>query len=264
MDLFWTSIVSFRLIMKSCNLLCPTVRNEGVKSLRCRERRPLYRCLKELLGLMWRQHTLNSQEVVWSFQSRRTCWVVSSTVQATLSTMVRRCLQRIISTLMVCLYYYFLKATIADIVLWKGSPINPFSRIYPEEMIQTGISTIDTMNSIARGQKIPIFSAAGLPHNEVVHNFIRMLAKVLMKPKNLRLLRKSCGKQVSSKGLLRVSTMAMKKISRSFLLQWVLIWKPPAFSKKTSNRTAALIALLFSLIWLMTLLSNVSLHLDSR
>lgn len=48
-----------------------------------------------------------------------------------------------------------------------GSPINPFSRIYPEEMIQTGISPIDTMNSIARGQKIPIFSAAGLPHNEV-------------------------------------------------------------------------------------------------
>ena len=49
----------------------------------------------------------------------------------------------------------------------SGSPINPYSRIYPEEMIQTGISTIDTMNSIARGQKIPIFSAAGLPHNEV-------------------------------------------------------------------------------------------------
>ena len=47
-----------------------------------------------------------------------------------------------------------------------GSPINPYSRIYPEEMIQTGISTIDVMNSIARGQKIPIFSAAGLPHNE--------------------------------------------------------------------------------------------------
>lgn len=48
-----------------------------------------------------------------------------------------------------------------------GAPINPYARIYPEEMIQTGISTIDTMNSIARGQKIPIFSAAGLPHNEV-------------------------------------------------------------------------------------------------
>lgn len=51
--------------------------------------------------------------------------------------------------------------------LCSGQPINPWSRIYPEEMIQTGISAIDTMNSIARGQKIPIFSAAGLPHNEV-------------------------------------------------------------------------------------------------
>lgn len=48
-----------------------------------------------------------------------------------------------------------------------GEPINPFSREYPEEMIQTGISAIDVMNSIARGQKIPIFSAAGLPHNDV-------------------------------------------------------------------------------------------------
>ncbi|VDN22766.1 unnamed protein product [Gongylonema pulchrum] len=48
----------------------------------------------------------------------------------------------------------------------NGQPINPRSRIYPEEMIQTGISAIDVMNSIARGQKIPIFSAAGLPHNE--------------------------------------------------------------------------------------------------
>lgn len=49
----------------------------------------------------------------------------------------------------------------------EGQPINPWSRIYPKEMIQTGISAIDVMNSIARGQKIPIFSAAGLPHNEV-------------------------------------------------------------------------------------------------
>lgn len=51
--------------------------------------------------------------------------------------------------------------------LVTGQPINPQCRIYPEEMIQTGISAIDGMNSIARGQKIPIFSAAGLPHNEV-------------------------------------------------------------------------------------------------
>mmetsp|Transcript_48935 Transcript_48935/g.72741 ORF Transcript_48935/g.72741 Transcript_48935/m.72741 type:complete len:489 (-) Transcript_48935:187-1653(-) len=49
----------------------------------------------------------------------------------------------------------------------QGQPINPFSRTYPQEMVQTGISSIDVMNSIARGQKIPLFSAAGLPHNEV-------------------------------------------------------------------------------------------------
>jgi V-type H+-transporting ATPase subunit B len=47
-----------------------------------------------------------------------------------------------------------------------GMPINPSSRDYPTAMIQTGISAIDVMNSVARGQKIPLFSAAGLPHNE--------------------------------------------------------------------------------------------------
>jgi V-type H+-transporting ATPase subunit B len=60
----------------------------------------------------------------------------------------------------------------------QGSPINPYSRIYPEEMIQTGISTIDTMNSIARGQKIPIFSAAGLPHNEIAAQICRQAGLV--------------------------------------------------------------------------------------
>jgi V-type H+-transporting ATPase subunit B len=60
----------------------------------------------------------------------------------------------------------------------QGMPINPYKRIYPEEMIQTGISTIDGMNSIARGQKIPIFSAAGLPHNEVAAQICRQAGLV--------------------------------------------------------------------------------------
>eukprot|EP00697_Spironema_sp_BW2_P005619 gnl/Spiro4/17838_TR9490_c0_g1_i1.p1 gnl/Spiro4/17838_TR9490_c0_g1~~gnl/Spiro4/17838_TR9490_c0_g1_i1.p1 ORF type:complete len:509 (+),score=163.91 gnl/Spiro4/17838_TR9490_c0_g1_i1:85-1611(+) len=55
----------------------------------------------------------------------------------------------------------------------QGQPINPYSRDYPEQMIQTGISAIDTMNSIARGQKIPIFSAAGLPHNDLAAQICR-------------------------------------------------------------------------------------------
>jgi len=60
----------------------------------------------------------------------------------------------------------------------QGQPINPFSREYPEEMIQTGISSIDVMNSIARGQKIPIFSAAGLPHNEIAAQICRQASLV--------------------------------------------------------------------------------------
>ncbi|CAN8075715.1 unnamed protein product [Agarophyton chilense] len=59
-----------------------------------------------------------------------------------------------------------------------GSSINPQSRTYPEEMIQTGISTIDVMNSVARGQKIPLFSAAGLPHNEVAAQICRQAGLV--------------------------------------------------------------------------------------
>lgn len=59
-----------------------------------------------------------------------------------------------------------------------GSPINPYARIYPEEMISTGISAIDTMNSIARGQKIPIFSASGLPHNEIAAQICRQAGLV--------------------------------------------------------------------------------------
>lgn len=67
----------------------------------------------------------------------------------------------------------------------EGQPINPFSRIYPEEMIQTGISAIDTMNSIARGQKIPIFSAAGLPHNDIAAQICRQAGLVKHKGKSV-------------------------------------------------------------------------------
>jgi V-type H+-transporting ATPase subunit B len=60
----------------------------------------------------------------------------------------------------------------------QGQPINPCMRAYPQEMIQTGISAIDTMNSIARGQKIPLFSANGLPHNEIGAQICRQASLV--------------------------------------------------------------------------------------
>ncbi|RQM26159.1 hypothetical protein B5M09_009473 [Aphanomyces astaci] len=63
----------------------------------------------------------------------------------------------------------------------QGQPINPSCRDYPKEMIQTGISAIDVMNSIARGQKIPLFSAAGLPHNEIAAQICRQAGLVQRK-----------------------------------------------------------------------------------
>jgi len=59
-----------------------------------------------------------------------------------------------------------------------GAPINPSAREYPSEFIQTGVSAIDGMNTLVRGQKLPIFSGSGLPHNELAAQIARQ-AKVL-------------------------------------------------------------------------------------
>jgi len=59
-----------------------------------------------------------------------------------------------------------------------GAAINPYARHSPEEFIQTGISTIDGMNTLVRGQKLPIFSGAGLPHNDIALQIARQ-AKVV-------------------------------------------------------------------------------------
>jgi len=55
----------------------------------------------------------------------------------------------------------------------NGLPINPTAREYPRKCIQTGISAIDGMNALVRGQKLPIFSGTGLPHNKIVAQITR-------------------------------------------------------------------------------------------
>ena len=64
-----------------------------------------------------------------------------------------------------------------------GSGINPYSREEPSEFIQTGISTIDGMNTLVRGQKLPLFSGSGLPHNVLAAQIARQ-AKVLNSSEN--------------------------------------------------------------------------------
>ncbi len=65
----------------------------------------------------------------------------------------------------------------------NGSPINPYAREEPSEFIQTGISSIDCMNTLVRGQKLPIFSGSGLPHNKLAAQIVRQ-AKIPSKKEN--------------------------------------------------------------------------------
>jgi len=60
----------------------------------------------------------------------------------------------------------------------NGEPINPAARVYPRDFIQTGISAIDGMNTLIRGQKLPIFSGNGLPHNRLAAQIVRQ-ARIL-------------------------------------------------------------------------------------
>ncbi len=62
----------------------------------------------------------------------------------------------------------------------NGIPLNPYAREYPRDFIQTGISSIDGMNTLVRGQKLPIFSGSGLPHNDLASQIARQ-ANVLGK-----------------------------------------------------------------------------------
>ena len=55
----------------------------------------------------------------------------------------------------------------------NGLPMNPAARSYPEEFIQTGVSAIDGLNTLVRGQKLPIFSASGLPHAQLAAQIAR-------------------------------------------------------------------------------------------
>jgi V/A-type H+-transporting ATPase subunit B len=58
----------------------------------------------------------------------------------------------------------------------NGQPVNPTARIYPRDYIQTGISAIDGMNTLVMGQKLPIFSGSGLPHDQLAAQIVRQAA----------------------------------------------------------------------------------------
>ncbi|MDR0598876.1 MAG: V-type ATP synthase subunit B [Treponema sp.] len=72
-------------------------------------------------------------------------------------------------------YGHILSSTCLDV---NGMPINPYARTYPRDFIQTGVSAIDGMNTLIRGQKLPIFSGNGLAHNRLAAQIVRQ-ARIL-------------------------------------------------------------------------------------
>ena len=60
----------------------------------------------------------------------------------------------------------------------NGEPINPYSRRYPRDFIQTGVSAIDCLNSLVRGQKLPIFSGNGMPHDRLAAQIVRQASLI--------------------------------------------------------------------------------------
>ncbi|MBU1630788.1 MAG: V-type ATP synthase subunit B, partial [Candidatus Omnitrophica bacterium] len=68
----------------------------------------------------------------------------------------------------------------------NGSPINPIARDYPNEFIQTGISAIDGLNTLVRGQKLPILSGSGLPHSQLAAQIVRQAQILGKKEKSAR------------------------------------------------------------------------------
>jgi V/A-type H+-transporting ATPase subunit B len=84
----------------------------------------------------------------------------------------------------------------------NGLPINPTARTYPQEFIQTGISAIDGMNTLVRGQKLPIFSLSGLPHNDLAAQIVRQ-ARLLREDESFAIVFAAMGVQHDVANLFR-------------------------------------------------------------
>ena len=118
----------------------------------------LYSCLKVRQESTFPTARYVSLEEAWSLVYQKTCSAVSLTDWDVRSTAGR-------------------KSVPEERLDVNGLPMNPAARSYPEEFIQTGVSAIDGLNTLVRGQKLPIFSASGLPHAQLAAQIARQ-AKV--------------------------------------------------------------------------------------
>lgn len=121
----------------------------------------------------------------------------------------------------------------------NGSPINPERRDYPTNFIQTGISGIDGMNTLIRGQKLPIFSGAGLPHNKLAAQIARQ-ATVLGQEEEFAVIFAAIGVQHDEASFFKKSLEETGAIKRSAL--FLNLADDPAFERIITPRIALTLA----------------------
>lgn len=117
----------------------------------------------------------------------------------------------------------------------NGLPINPVARNYPQEFIQTGISAIDGLNTLVRGQKLPIFSASGLPHAQLAAQIARQ-AKVLGKNEQFAVVFAAMGITFEESNFFIESFRETGAINRSVL--FINLANDPAIERIATPRMA--------------------------
>ncbi len=121
----------------------------------------------------------------------------------------------------------------------NGQPMNPERRDYPEDFIQTGISVIDCMNTLVRGQKLPIFSGAGLPHNKLAAQIARQ-ATVVGSGEEFAVVFAAIGVQHTEASFFRRSLEESGAIKRSAL--FLNLADDPAIERIITPRVALTVA----------------------
>ena len=121
----------------------------------------------------------------------------------------------------------------------NGLPINPIVREYPSDFIQTGISAIDCMNTLVQGQKLPIFSGSGLPHNQLAAQIVRQ-AKVIDQNERFAIVFAAMGIKNDVAHMFRNSFEESGAISR--VVMFLNLANDPSIERLVTPRSALTVA----------------------
>jgi V/A-type H+-transporting ATPase subunit B len=121
----------------------------------------------------------------------------------------------------------------------NGLPINPIVREYPSDFIQTGISAIDCMNTLVQGQKLPIFSGSGLPHNQLAAQIVRQ-ARVIGQNERFAIVFAAMGIKNDVAHIFRTSFEESGAISR--VVMFLNLANDPSIERIVTPRSALTVA----------------------